>query len=149
MLQKKKARLPPPNLPKISSSSKKRSHSSVKLLPEPQFVSTGFGSKVSTRSDDRPNSKKGRVSKGKEVSEVFNPCPISYISSVNEKVNVMNTDSAFKNPNVARAMNEAMILEANADAVRKTTVFEMSEHHFQQVRLFAKTAAAAGAELEQ
>ncbi|KAF5177137.1 hypothetical protein FRX31_033274 [Thalictrum thalictroides] len=52
-------KLPPPNLPKISLGSKKRSHSSIKLLPEPQFVSTGSGSKLLTRSEDGPSSKKG------------------------------------------------------------------------------------------
>ncbi|KAF5198158.1 hypothetical protein FRX31_012255 [Thalictrum thalictroides] len=139
-------KLPPPNLPKISLSFKKRSHSPIKHLPEPQFISTGSGSKLQIRSDDRPGSKKGRVVKGKEISKVFNPGPISYISFDNEKVNV------------AHAMNEVMILEADVEAVRKITLLEMCLYvnncnsvlttNFQQVRLSTEIVVASDAELE-
>ncbi|KAF5204090.1 hypothetical protein FRX31_006323, partial [Thalictrum thalictroides] len=41
-------KLPPAILPKLSSSSKKRPHSAMKLTPEPQFVTTSSALKGSS-----------------------------------------------------------------------------------------------------
>ncbi|KAF5201827.1 hypothetical protein FRX31_008587 [Thalictrum thalictroides] len=66
-------KFPPPVLPKLTSSSKKRPHSAQKLAPEPQFVTTSSALKGSSSPISQAPTRKqtGRTGKGKQVAEVW------------------------------------------------------------------------------
>ncbi|KAF5178248.1 hypothetical protein FRX31_032166 [Thalictrum thalictroides] len=123
-------KLPPPTLPKFNVSSKKRPLSTMKLAPEPQFVTTSSNPKVSSTPETRVVTKKqiGRGSKGKQVAEVFSPGLFVYMGPNKEEVSVMRNDSAFIDPMVARAVNEGIVLEADVVSVQKQSLFEMCSH---------------------
>ncbi|KAF5193992.1 hypothetical protein FRX31_016420 [Thalictrum thalictroides] len=123
-------KLPPATLPKFNTSSKKRPHSAMKLAPEPQFVTTGSTLKGSSSPISHGPTKKqtARVGKGKQVAEVFSPGPFMYVGPNKEELSVMKNDSAFVDPMVARAINEGIVLESDAIAVQKQSLYEMCSH---------------------
>ncbi|KAF5176506.1 hypothetical protein FRX31_033904 [Thalictrum thalictroides] len=123
-------KLPHATLPKFNTSSKKRPHSAMKLAPEPQFVTTSSNLKISSSPISKVVTKKqtGRETKGKQVAEVFSPGPFVYVGPNREEVSVMKDDSAFIDPMVARAVNEGIVLEADAIVVQKQSLFEMCSH---------------------
>ncbi|KAF5195093.1 hypothetical protein FRX31_015320 [Thalictrum thalictroides] len=71
----------------------------------------------------------------------------------------MVNDSVFKNPLVARALNEGIVLEADAAAVQKQSLSELCSHlnsciavlnaNYQGLRVIAESGAEADLELKQ
>ncbi|KAF5190016.1 hypothetical protein FRX31_020397, partial [Thalictrum thalictroides] len=123
--------MPPTSVPKFNVSSKKRYRSgAIKIGPEPQLIISGSSSKDVPTSDTRSLSKttSARCSKGKEIVKPFAPSPFVYLLGEKEEVQVMSSDSTFKNPLVARALNEGIVLEADAGAVRKQSLPELCSH---------------------
>ncbi|KAF5183673.1 hypothetical protein FRX31_026740 [Thalictrum thalictroides] len=123
--------MPPSSVPKVTISSKKRSRSGVvKIGPEPQLVISSSSSKDVPTSEARstPKTSSGRGSKGKEIALPFAPTSVVYMFGEKEKAQVMSSDSAFKNPLVARALNEGIVLEVDAAVVQKQSLSKLFSH---------------------
>ncbi|KAF5188529.1 hypothetical protein FRX31_021884 [Thalictrum thalictroides] len=154
--------MPPTTVLKFNVSSKKRSRSgSIKISPEPQLLLPSSSSKDTPNSEPRPVSITvlGRGNKGKETVKPFALSSFVYMLGEKEEAQVMSTDSAFKNPLVARALNEGIVLEADAAAVRKQSLSELCSHinsciavlnaNYQGLRLIVESGAEADLELKQ
>ncbi|KAF5203298.1 hypothetical protein FRX31_007115 [Thalictrum thalictroides] len=154
--------MPPTTVPKFNVSSKKRSRSgTLKIGPEPQLILLGSSTKDTPISESRHVSKtnSGRGSKGKEIAQPFAPKSFTYILGKDEEAQVMVNDSVFKNHLVARALNEGIVLEADAAAVQKQSLSELCSHmnscitvlnvNYQRLRVIVESGAKADLELKQ
>ncbi|KAF5186479.1 hypothetical protein FRX31_023934 [Thalictrum thalictroides] len=116
--------LPPSDLPKVGLSGKKRTLAMMKLSSEPVMKSPSPTRRPIVPEGTRSVKKGSNSSRGKAVSEVFNPTPFVYVDQ-EEQVHVMSSDSALDNPMVARAVNEGSVLPADADLVKRSDLLVM------------------------